>query len=290
MPEGYYNPETRYQMLRSVIREDLANLDDESLAYEISTNLPGVTAEDLEFSFRNLAKSLGPAMSQVGNVAVRAAPGAISGAMQGATMGAALGPYGMLAGAALGAVGGGITSYSQSQKQPAQPQQAHPAPTQRPAVPQPHQAPPHQAPPQRVPQPTYAPARAPAPQGSAPSLAVAQLLQVLSRPEVIQAIMSLSVGALGRQNIRVGTQNVRPSEIMEVLEYTLSESAHQQPEWGHIEAGYTNGSNAARIVAEMVQTPAEHHPFYHVIEATNMDSPSGSTGFPNTESYGAYGY
>lgn len=285
MTEGYYNPETRYQVLRSVIREDLAILDDETLAYEISANLPGVTADELEFSFKNLAKSLGPAMSQVGNVAVRAAPGAISGAMQGATMGAALGPYGMLAGAALGAVGGGITSYSQSQQQPAQPQQPQPAPTQQPAVTQPHQARPQQAP-----QPTYAPARTAQPQGSAPSLAIAQLLQVLSRPEVIQAIMSLSVGAMGRQNIRVGTQNVRPSEIMEVLEYTLSESAHQQPEWGHIEAGYTDGSNAARIVAEMVQTPAEHHPFYHVIEATNMDSPSVSTGFPNTESYGAYGY
>lgn len=278
---------TRYPVLREALREDLARLDDDSLAREIAWAMPGTSADDLEISMRQIGRSLGSAARQVGNVAVRAAPGALTGAMQGATMGAALGPYGMLAGAALGAVGGGLASYSASQQRPQQAPapagQPTTQPMQQPAA-QPVRQPMAQPVQQPVQQPMAQPIAQPAlrPGGTGSAQAIAQLLQVLARPETIQAIMALSAGALGRRQVQVGTQSVTPSELVESIGRVFETAGA---------ASYTGESYGSGdwVLSEMAMTPAEDHPLTQALAAAEAHDPA--TIYDDAESgYAAFGY
>lgn len=301
-----YGQVTRYPVLRSVLREDLAVLDDASLAQEVAAGIPGMTADELEFSFSNLGRTLGAGLSQVGNVAARAGPGALTGAMQGATMGAALGPYGMLAGAALGAVGGGITSYSQSQQQqqpgvqrqqhqPGVQQQQQPQQTAVPAAPtRAAPAPTYPTPPQ-VPALPNPPVSRPAGQAADPSLAIARLLQILARPEFVQAILALSAGALGRRRIEVAGHSVAPAEMLGVLEYVVSGGGNTAQFNGYAENWNGNRPVAAQIYEQMAASPAESHPFGQILGALQSgrmpDAPAvPRTDFEHQENYAAFGY
>lgn len=264
---------TRYPVLRSAMSETLDTLDDIAFAATVEQSFEGWSADELEINFSNLGRSLGRGLGQVGNVAARAAPGALTGAMQGASMGAALGPYGMLAGAALGAVGGGITSYSQSQQRAQQPAAApQQVPQQRPAMAQP------------APRPqTYAPAPAapvaPAPQMPQQNVAnaqamTAQLLQILSRPEVIQALLSLSAGAMGRRNIPVGTTTRAPEDILEAIGFALQ--APQAAAYGWTES-HPSGPGA-EVYEAMATTMPEDHPFGQTLamlsDAVDLNDPA----------------
>ena len=92
-----------YVHLRSLLAPELADLPAEDIERIVAEQLPGINAIELEEGLKSFARSIGPALSQVGNVVQRAAPGALQGAISGASLGAAAGPYGMLAGAIGGA-------------------------------------------------------------------------------------------------------------------------------------------------------------------------------------------
>lgn len=275
---------TRYPVLRSVVREDLATLDDYALASSIAESLPGVSADELEINFRKIGRSIGRGLGQAGNVLGRAAPGAITGAMQGATMGAALGPYGMLAGAALGAVGGGIASYQQSRQsgRPAQgapPQTSPTAQSRRQPPPGPQRSVPQQpqsrataartvpainAPPSATPQ--VGPASTATPGQSA---AAGQLLQLLARPEVLQALLSLAMGAAGRQRIRVGEHIVAPVQMLNAVELVASGMPLDADSRGSAEADPFDAIGVSEaILSELSRTTPESSDFHRAVEMT----------------------
>lgn len=275
----YAPPPTRFPVLREILSEELALLDDAQLAEQLAYRIPGVTADELEINFRNMGRSLGRGMRQAGGVLAKAAPGALSGAVQGASMGAALGPYGMLAGAAIGAVGGGIASYSQSQQQqhptPQQPRTAPAATGQRPAPAQPaattpqHTAPAtvplaRQVPPPngaQVPPMAHLPARQPvagAP-GAHSSAAAAQLLGLLARPEVIQSLLAMAMGPNGRRQIQVGSRIATPEEVVASLEALLSTQPVVASAWDSTESVARHATGQA-LLTEMSHVPPETHP------------------------------
>ncbi|MBJ3763674.1 hypothetical protein ILP92_13030 [Maribius pontilimi] len=259
---------SRYPALRSVLREDLVGLSDSELAEAAYHVVPGVDLDALELDLRNIGRGLSQGLRSVGRVAGQAAPGALSGAMQGATMGAALGPYGMLAGAALGALGGGAMSYRQSQ----QARRQGPSPAPIPAQPSPAQPRP------AAPSPMMPQHRAPQAQA-----ATLQLLQLLSRPEIIQALMALGAGALGRQSVPVGRMQtpVRPEAVLEVLPYACAAGAGT----GYGEAAaFPDG---AAIWQALAETDPATHPFTAALDALVYQAPDPASVFDTwNEDYG----
>ena len=213
------NGHESYHHLRSLLAPEYADLPAEEIEQIVAEQLPGVNAIELEEGLKSFVRNLGPALSQVGNVVQRAAPGAIQGAIQGASMGSVAGPYGMLAGALGGAALGGYQSYSASQQpqqqaptqaQPTQPQ-ARPTTTQmQPAQPRVTQAP---AAPVRPAAPLPRPQAHAAPQSAQSNAAVAQLIGILSRPEVWQALLSQALGAAGRTSTAVGANQVQNAQM-----------------------------------------------------------------------------
>jgi len=293
-----YTDNTRYPTLRAVLSEELDHYDDHSFEDYVSQVWPDATAEELEVNFKAIGRTLGRGLRQAGQVVVRALPGVINGAVQGASTGAMLGPKGMLAGAAIGAIGGGIASATarrpqQAQRQNVQRRQAQRMPPQQPprAQPQPRpvppriqlppgaaapimtrpapprQAPPRLAPPRRAPQRTmqraaYRPTfRRRVSRRPMPSNASQALLQLLSRPEVINALLSLTMGQIGRRQIPVGNTFVSPQRIA-----ALINSEDFAPEEGSFEAEEFAISDDA-ILEEIFSTPAEDHPFAYAVGA-----------------------
>lgn len=260
---------TRYPTLRAVMSEEFDQFSDAAFESVIAQVWPDASPEDIEIDFGNIGRSIGRGLGQVGQVAQRAAPGAIGGALQGATMGAALGPYGMLAGAAIGAIGGGISSYQASRQPQQRPQsrQQPPQQVQRPQAQQPPRAPAFapQMQPVMAPaaQPSFAPVRQPAMPavaGAAPANGGQLLLQLLSRPEIINALLSLAMGQLGRQQIAVGTATVPTERLVGLV------SAQQfggDPGDSEGDYGYSDDD----LMREMAFAAAEDHPFYRAVEA-----------------------
>ena len=260
--------QTRFPVLREVLREDLAHYADHELIGVAQQIMPGVDLDALEFSLRDLGRSIGPAMSQVGQVMGRAAPGALSGALSGATAGAALGPYGMLAGAAIGAIGGGISSYNasrpQSGGQPRQPQTrpaqvaVTPRPTTRPA-PRPAQRPaPRPAPLRARPAAPRSPAQ---PQTMHP--AIGQMLQLLSRPEVIQAILAASAGALGRPTTQIAGETVATQTVLDVVRMPVVDG-DPSDNWEAAEAKH-------HVIELLERADADTHPLWSALEVEHHD-------------------
>lgn len=146
---------------------------------------PDVSAADLESL---LEFDLGGALSSIGrtvaNVASQAAPvlaRAAPGALQGAMSGAALGPWGALGGALLGGVGSALQG-------PAPSGAARPPGPSMPSLPLPGAG------------------GIGLPLGGG-SPAAGQLLGLLGRPEVLQALTAMMMGPAGRSSIPVGPGN-----------------------------------------------------------------------------------
>ena len=72
--------QTRFPILREVLREDLTHYADDDLVVAADQIVPVIDLDELEFRLSDIGRAIGPAMSQVGQVLGRAAPGAISGA------------------------------------------------------------------------------------------------------------------------------------------------------------------------------------------------------------------
>jgi hypothetical protein len=158
-------PETAYPKIRGSLSQNLSELSDSQI--EAVFKRQNIDAESLEGFFDDLGKIA----SSVGTAVVKAAPtvlpiaGQVVGTAFGGPLGAALGgQLGSIAGGAIGAATG-----------------------QRPA----------------------AGGAAPGPLGAVASLlggspAAGQLLQTITRPETMQALMSMFMGPMGKPNIPVG--------------------------------------------------------------------------------------
>jgi hypothetical protein len=176
MPRYSRRAYSDYPELREVLAPQYRKLP----AEDIEALLEGVNLSAVDFeNYLEFWGDIGKAISQY-------APSVLSGAVQGASSGAALGPYGMLGGAILGGVGGGLSKgmgQTQAPPSPQMPSSGMP-PGQTPQMPM-----------QQMPIPGNAPA-------------AGTLLQILSRPEVIQALTSMLLGQLGRSNVPVGSKPV----------------------------------------------------------------------------------
>jgi len=169
---------TAYPAVRLAMGPPRLTVDDAGLEALLGEMFPGTPPAEVE----NFARTMQMVMKKAAPIVQKALPGIV----QGAATGMAAGPLGALA----GAVGGGALSLL-SGGGPAAPS----APTAPPAA--------------AGPMPTAPMPAAPPPTGAAaPNAAVAQLLALLSRPETLQALMSLLMAQQGRPTVAVGARQV----------------------------------------------------------------------------------
>lgn len=175
-----------YESLREQLSENLAVLPDQELAEALANR--NIDAEAMEGFFDDLGK-----------FAARAAPAVlpIAGQVVGGIYG---GPAGAAIGGQLGSLAGGAISSATGQRPPAPPRVAPSAPPVTRAAP------------------VAAPAAAPAsiPPGSG-SPAAGQLLQTITRPEVLQAIGSMAMGSSGRSEVPVNGTAVPVSAFSNLI-------------------------------------------------------------------------
>lgn len=185
-PEQYrHDP---YPSLREALAADYAGLAPEAIEQIVEHLYPGADPVDVEGFFSTL-KKVGKAAAKFGQ---KALPGVISGA----TSGAALGPFGALAGGLAGGVlsaatGGGRKSGGLPTRLPSRAALAGLA--------------------------SAAPGIGRAVSGLASSPAAAQLLRVVNRPEIGQALQALAMGGAGRKNVNVGGMSIPTGAITTAL-------------------------------------------------------------------------
>lgn len=215
---------TRYPAARRVMKDAAADLDDSAVADYLESVFPDASAQEIESFMRSLqsfGRSIAPVVKQAVPIIQRAAPGAIQGALQG---GMVAGPWGALAGAGIGAAG---SLLSQPPSAAPQQQTAPASPAQRQvAVQQP--APSRAGPAPRRSSPTRM-QTSPVPQATTQAgvnPAVTQLLALLSRPETMQALMSLAMAGRGRAAIPVGQRQVPPAAFANAIAEYASAATH----------------------------------------------------------------
>jgi hypothetical protein len=285
-----------YTTLREVLAPEYAALPDEHIEELIHSTLgPPLTAEDYEGIFDQIlgaAHSVGGAITQVANQAAPYMGPALKGATSGAMAGSALGPWGMLGGAVLGGTGAAL---SQSKGKtahdigglintgvgafgsvgggagtvgvPGGPPGARP--TAAPSIP-----------------------------ATTGSPAAGQLLNLLGQPHVAQALMSMMMGALGRQNIQVGSTPVPVGAFSNLLgmlanrasaEYNATRVAESEavPEYltdqsGEFRCDIANPEARAAIVWELLQEN-----YGAELEAEREDYDASDESFGDDEFYNA---
>ena len=166
-------------------------------------------------SLSKFGKSLAPVVRQVGPLLQRAAPGAIQGAMTGMVAG----PKGALVGAGIGAVTSLLAQPSANPAASRAPQQVAPPPTPVPQQPLPAR--------QSSPPMPYTTMPAPAAMNANGRAAVTQLLALLSRPETMQALSALLMGASGRQQVRVGARQAPVAAFANAISEYAAEIVEQ---------------------------------------------------------------
>jgi len=177
--EGY-----PYESVRMALHPRYRNISPEQV--EMLLDSVGLSANDMEFSLSN-------ALSGVGSYLTSAAPTILP--LAGTAIGAALGgPVGASFGGSIGQMAGSAVGRA------GQPAVAQPVAIQH-AVGQPAIAQPA-----RPTGPASSASLQPvAASGGSPS--AAQLLQILNRPEVLQALLSMALGQAGQQQISVGSKS-----------------------------------------------------------------------------------
>lgn len=191
--------ETDYPAIRRVMGSERERYDDEALEELLERTFPSAEPEEVE-NFMNTLQQFG---RQAAPILQKVGPGMAQGAMQGS----ALGPWGMLA----GAVGGGAASLLGGGGPGAAPTPTAPVAART--------APVAAAPPMAMPPTSGA---MPAPAAAAP----AQLLALLSRPETMQALLSMAMGQLGRGTITMGQHQVPVPAFANAVAELASEAAH----------------------------------------------------------------
>ncbi len=205
----------RFSGLRHVLSTDYNELTDNEVEQVLDSVMGEGAAEDLE-SFWGQVQKIG---STAGGYLKNAAPGMI----QGATTGAALGPWGIVG----GALTGGAASIAQQAAAPKGTRPAIPSgalPAGIPGGPAPAHAP--QLP--SVPRPDGSPA-------------AGQLLQLLARPEIVQALLSMAMGSAGRPSVRVGDTPVPVGGITNLLGVLANQAS---AEYHAVTAGESTGTPA----------------------------------------------
>jgi hypothetical protein len=190
---------TAYPMLRESLAPAVRRLPDASI--EALVEAHGLEAEDLESLaefWGQIGRGIQAALPTVGAAINQYGPSVAQGAVAGAGTGAAFGPWGAL----IGALGGGVLGGLQ-----AQPGQRPPvAPMPMPGVPMPTPAA----------SPSVPPFGAPA-GGLGGSPAAGQLLALLARPEVMQALMAMIMGRAGASSVNVGGTQVAPGAVANLV-------------------------------------------------------------------------
>ena len=178
--------QTEYPVLRTYLNPNLASLPDARL--RTTLRMQSVDAESMEGFFDDLGKFAAKAAPTILPLA-----GQVVGGIYGGPAGAAIGgSLGNLAGGAISNLAGGGKPAASS---------AAPSPT-----------------PMSVPRgvaPLGMGAPPAAPSGASP--AAGQLLQTIMRPETMQALASMMMGAMGKQNVSVGGTQVPVTAFTNLL-------------------------------------------------------------------------
>jgi hypothetical protein len=239
-----------YGDIRQILNPAIRNLSDEELAEYLAAN--GIDAEGLN-DFVGAVSSAMPTIQRVAG-----------GALSGAQTGMAFGPYGAL----IGGIGGGLLSGFGGAQQPAPPSAPAPptfAPVPQPPVPEPPvpqplpTMAPQPAPAQPfAPMPPFAPVPPPAAPGAAPGLGgspgAAQLLSLLSQPQVLQAVLSMALGSLGAPSVGIGGTTVPVSAVPRALATLANNAAAEFDRDAYDESWMALGAdrNDPEAVAEAV--------------------------------------
>ncbi|MCF2146263.1 hypothetical protein IQ276_007315 [Desmonostoc muscorum LEGE 12446] len=187
--EGF--EENPYEILRKSLAPKYQNLPPEDIEQILQDSfLRNVSPEDAEDFFRDLGRFVSsPVVGQVASVALPIAGTVVGTAVGGPVGGALGGAIGSSAGKAIGSA----TASRQS-----------PTTTQSPT------ATPLQKPKQQVLQP-------PRRQTSGASGAASQLIGLIFQPQVLQALLAMTMGSAGRQNIAVGGKEVPVAAFANLL-------------------------------------------------------------------------
>ncbi len=161
--------EDPYELIREALAPEYSDLPPQ--AVEALLESAGLSAEDMEFSLKSAAKSVGSFAKSAAPAVLPVAGTVIGGAFGGPLGAAAGGALGRAAGGAIGGAGGG---------------RGKPAKRRKPGR----------------------PGAPPSPPAATGSPAAAQLLQVLERPELLQALIAMALGQAGRSEIPVGDDPV----------------------------------------------------------------------------------
>ena len=214
--------DTEYPAVRLALRDRGINEDDEQLEQTLLRMFPEADPQEVESfmrGLRNFSRQLAPIARTVAPLAQRAGQGALKGGLSGLMT---AGPWGAVAGA-LG--GGALSLLSPPQPSPSAVQPAGPGTAS-----------------QQVAQPTLtaqpiqpaAPVPAPSSVAAGTSPAVAQLLALLSRPETMQALQALLLGAAGRPTVAVGGRQVPTTAFANAIA-ELAAEALETSERGYAE-------------------------------------------------------
>ncbi|MCB8978728.1 MAG: hypothetical protein H6657_15005 [Ardenticatenaceae bacterium] len=176
-----------YPEIREVLASEYQYLSPDDI--ELLFDSIGISAEDMEFS-------LGKAFKSVGHFAKKVAPTAlpILGTAVGTVVG---GPAGAALGGMLGRAAGGLVGQAGARRRPVRPSTARSIKAQP-----------------RLP-------------SGAGSPAAAQLLQMLSRPEVLQGLTSMALGRAGQQNVRVGNTQIPTGAIGNLLSVLANQASSE---------------------------------------------------------------
>jgi len=187
---------TAYPMLRESLAPPFRRLPDTTI--EALVEAHGLEAEDLESLVEfwgQIGQGIQAALPTIGAAINQYGAPVAQGALAGAGTGAAFGPWGALIGALGGGVLGGLQATQQGQRPPG-------APMPTPATP---------------PQMPTAPTMGAAGGALGGSPAAGQLLALLARPEIMQALMALIMGRAGASSVSVGGTQVAPGAVANLV-------------------------------------------------------------------------
>lgn len=220
-----------YDGIRELLSPQYAGLPADQLDARLGAILGEMSPEDLEGfwqSVKRFGKRALPALK-------RALPGALQGVVKGATTGATVGgPWGALVGGLAGGALGGVQSAG---RRPAA------APAFVPAGADPGMSAPEPYP----------------PSAGGDSSAAAQLLQLINRPEVQQALLAMVMGQAGTRNVSAGDMPIPVAAVATTLGELASQAA---AEYHQVVSGEGGGmplyllDNAGEFVCD-VANPVE---------------------------------
>jgi hypothetical protein len=190
----------RYAGVREALAPEYADLPNEAIEALLENLYPGADPADIESFFSSLKK--------VGKAAAKIGKKALPGVIQGVTKGAALGPFGMIAG---GIAGGALSAASKGAFG------------------------------RRVGGAVRGIAKRLPSRGAIANLvgspAATQLLRAINRPEINQALRSLSMGGAGRRNVNIGGVNVPTGAVTTALRQLLEQVETELHEFTAGESG-----------------------------------------------------